>query len=988
MIAERTAKPVKPDVPVGLSVRLHGDEFPADAHTWLPEMSRRQFLELMGASLALAGVGACNRPPEKEIVPYVNPPDRTLDGRALFYATAMSIEGFARGILVESHQGRPTKIEGNPQHPESLGATDAITQAAVLSLYDPDRSRAPRQNGTPATWEAFESEWLALHHEFAASRGTGFALLAEPTTSPTLLRQVHTLLDRFPAGRWYQHTPLARRDREGTQEDYDFSRADVVLAVDADFLAQHPASLRYGRAFASRRRVVDGRVNANRLYAIEPTPTLTGAMADHRLPVSPARMRLVLNAIAQAIGGARDAIPRLSAAEQTFVRDVAADLQRRAPNIVCVAGPEVDSEVHAWAAALNARLGAIGVTVHVLAAMRSDRDSRCAGDLNALTQALTAGEIRALVIAGANPVYTAPTDLAFAAALAKAKWRVHLGSHVDETAVHCDWHLPESHFLETWGDLRAFDGTATIQQPLIAPLYATRSEIELVHFLGEPPSRDGYDLVRETWQTRSGAGAGFDARWTEWLNSGIVGTAESAAARPAKSAELPVLREEPERAIVLLRPDPTIRDGRWSNNGWLQELPKPITNLVWDNAALVSAEFAASHQLAASDVVRLRTPTGDIAAPIWITPGQATDCITLHLGYGRTHAGGVGNGHGVDAYRIRSAASPWCTDVTAIEKIGHGELVSTQHHFRMEGRDIVRVRPVAELSGRADAAGPLPEERRYADQPSLYPEWRYPDYRWAMSIDLATCIGCSACVIACQAENNIPVVGKEQVARGREMHWIRVDRYFAGDLANPQILHQPVPCMQCENAPCELVCPVAATVHSSEGLNDMVYNRCIGTRYCSNNCPYKVRRFNFLDFRAPADSPVSLQKNPGVSVRDRGVMEKCTYCVQRINAARINAEKEMRRIRDGEVRTACQQACPVDAIVFGDLSDPTSAVGRRKREPTNYTLLEELNTRPRTTYLAKTINPRKNEPALEFGAGAPRDLQPGHAAMPPTASVT
>jgi Fe-S-cluster-containing dehydrogenase component len=927
------------------------DEFPDGAGEWPAALSRRQFLELMAGSLALAGLGGCNRPPDKTIVPYVTPPDRELADAAIFYATAMPWEGFARGVLALSRSGRPTKLEGNPAHPDSLGATDALTQAAILSLYDPDRSRAPRRNGQAASWDAFQDEWLRLHRDLSASRGAKLALLTEPTTSPTLLRGVHQLLDRFPAARWFQHTPLPRYDRDGVQDDYDFARADVVLAIDADFLLQHPSSLRYTRAFSERRRIEHGRVNANRLYVIEPAPSITGSMADHRLPASPARTRLLLAALGDALDG-KELPASLSPKERRVLAALARDLHDKAPNVLCVAGPHLEPDLLAWAAALNGRLGAGGVTHHALPAVRSDADPRCAGGLAALTDDMRAGRVGTVIVVGANPGYTAPADVEFGEAIKHVARRIHCGSHVDETAVLCDWHIPESHFLESWSDLRAYDGTGSIAQPLIAPMYQTRSAVEFVFFLGEPPGRDGYDLVRETWQRSPTAGSDFDAAWERWLNAGVIPKTESARQRPTAPSSPAAV--EPAAAAgslaVLIRPDATIRDGRWSNNAWLQELPKVPTQLVWDNAALVSPAFARAHGLENGDVVELSAGKQIVEAPVWITPGHAADCVTVSLGYGRTHAGAVGTGIGYNAYRLRTDAAPSLRTNVALRKLGRKHaLVSTQAHFAMEGRDLVRV---ASASAPAGAAAKQSELR-----PSLYPDVAYRDYRWGMLIDLAVCTGCRACIVACQAENNIPVVGKEQVARGREMHWIRVDTYYLGDLENPQVLHQPVPCMQCENAPCELVCPVAATVHSSEGLNDMVYNRCIGTRYCSNNCPYKVRRFNFLDYRAPRESPVSLQKNPEVTVRARGVMEKCTYCVQRIDAGRIAAQKENRRVRDGEVRTACQQACPAGAIVFGDLNDPAASVVARKAEPTEYALLEELNTRPRTTYLAKTINP-------------------------------
>ncbi|HVS50825.1 MAG TPA: 4Fe-4S dicluster domain-containing protein [Opitutaceae bacterium] len=922
-------------------------EFPAGASEWPAGLSRRQFIELMAASLALAGLGACNRPPDKTIVPYVTPPDRDLVDGALYYATALPWEGYARGVLALSRSGRPTKIEGNPAHPDSLGATDALTQASVLSLYDPDRSRTPRRGGQPVAWSAFEDAWLARHRELLAQRGAGFALLTEPTTSLTELRGIHALLDRFPAAHWYQHTPLARYDRDGMQDDYDFVRADIVLALDTDFLLSHPSSLRYTRAFASRRRLERGRVNANRLYVIEPSLTITGSMADHRLPASPARMRALLTALTDLIEG-KEAAVKLAENERRVLATLARDLREKAPRVVCLASPHGDPALHAWAAATNARLGAAGVTHHALPAVRSDGDARCAGDLAALTMAMQRGDVNTLAIVGANPAYTAPGELEFPAALKRVALSIHLGSHADETAALCAWHLPESHALESWSDLRAYDGTASIVQPLIAPMYLSKSAAEFLFFLADPPVRDGYELVRDTWRQDRADDASFDAAWSGWLRTGAIENSAAARTRPRTTTATPLLSPALDaRALtVLFRPDPTIRDGRWSNNAWLQELPKPLTHLVWDNAAQISPSFAAAQHLENGYLIEVRVNGRAIAAPVWITPGHASDCLTLTLGYGRTHAGSIGNGLGYDAYRLRTHAQLWHNENAAVAKLGRQHpLVSTQTHFAMEGRDLVRVADAAHLVSFA-----------VETPPSLYPDVAYRDYKWGMSIDLGACTGCTACVVACQAENNIPVVGRDQVARGREMHWLRVDTYYAGVAENPRVLHQPVPCMQCENAPCEIVCPVAATVHSAEGLNDMVYNRCIGTRYCSNNCPYKVRRFNFLDYRAPRDSTVHLQQNPDVTVRARGVMEKCTYCVQRIDARRIAAEKENRRVRDGEIRTACQQACPAEAIVFGDLNDPQASVVARKAEPTNYALLGELNTRPRTTYLARLVN--------------------------------
>jgi molybdopterin-containing oxidoreductase family iron-sulfur binding subunit len=932
-------------------------EFPFTAKLGPSELDRRQFVTLMGASLALAGLAGCVRQSADKIVPYVVAPETLVPGHPQFYATALPVEGFARGIVVESHLGRPTKIEGNPDHPESLGATDAMTQAAVLSLYDPDRSRGPRRLAQASDWAAYEAEWQTRGAAFLASGGAGLALLTEPTSSPSLRREIQRVLARFPQARWYQHTPLAGYGIDGLQPDYDFEKADVVFSIGSDCLYRHPAALRYSRAFAQRRRVEHGQVRVNRGYALESTPTVTGAQADCRLPASPARQRVLLDALALAlVHDTPLSASGLSPAEIQFATALLADLRRHAPAVVCVAGPGEEADMQRWALELNRHLGATGRTVRYLPAARSDQDPAAAGNLAALCNTMRRGEVTGLFILGANPAYTAPAELDFPRLLAAVPFTVHHGSHRDETAALCTWHLPESHFLETWADLRAYEGTASILQPLIEPLHASRSDLEVLRLFTAPPGTTAYDIVRETWAQRHDE-ADFELRWNRWLNTGIVdGTAsEPLIAAPAAGSGFPLLAGPAagDLPVLLLQPDATILDGRWANNAWLQELPKPMTHLVWDNAALVSPALATQLGIANGDLLTLSCGTSDLEAAAWIMPGQAEDCVTLSLGYGRTAAGAVGTGRGFNAYRLRAADALWRRAGLQIRPTGRRyALVATQSHFTMEGRDLVRVVSPAALSVPPPVANP-----------TLYPPRPSPGYAWGMSIDLGTCLGCNACIVACQAENNIPVVGKEQVARGREMHWIRVDRYYQGDPANPRVLHQPVPCMQCENAPCELVCPVAATVHSSEGLNDMVYNRCVGTRYCSNNCPYKVRRFNFFDYQAPRDALTSLQKNPDVTIRERGVMEKCTYCVQRINAARITAEKDGRPIRDGEIKTACQQACPAESIVFGNLADPASRVSRRKREPVNYLLLEDLNTRPRTTYLAKVQNPPEGYPA-------------------------
>jgi len=930
------------ELPVELRA-LPTPEFAAEADIWPPGLDRREFLRLMGASLALGGVAGCTRPASL-IVPYVVPPDDTRAGGARFYATAVPVEGFGRGILVESHLGRPTKIEGNPDHPESLGATDAVTQAAILALYDPDRSRVPLRQGAPSSWAAFEADWAARREGLVATRGRGLALLTEPTTSPSLRREIGAFLAAFPEARWYQHTPLPAYSAGGFQADYDFGAARTVLLIGSDCLFRHPACVRYSRALVSLRRPDAAGALGSRLYAVEATPTLSGALADQRLAASPERTRLVLDAIAAAVEGGSPP-SSLHPEEQSFVAAVAADLRRHAPAVACVAGPEQDAAVQAWALALNGRLGSLGRAARLRPAVRSDADPRSAGSLGDLAAALRANDLQALVILGSNPAYTSREFRGLGAELGRVAFTAHLGSHADETAALCGWHLPEAHFLETWGDLRGYDGTATLLQPLIEPLFGGRSALEVLHALHDPAPTAARDLVRATWS--GPGGVAFEVQWARWLARGVVDEAAAEEAAPPAPA-VPALARGggmTGRWLIIV-PDASVLDGRWSNNAWLQELPRPLTQLVWDNAALVSPALAAELGIENGDMLRLEHGTAAAEAAAWVMPGQAPDCVTLSLGYGRTRAGSVGNGHGFDAYPLRSPDEPWLLPNLRVTRTGaRYPLVTTQHHFTMEGRDPVRV----VVAGQGGSAAPDPGTTLY---PAEWPEGRYA---WGMSIDLGACTGCNACVVACQAENNTPVVGKDQVARGREMHWIRIDRYFDGPLEAPRILNQPVTCMQCENAPCEVVCPVGATVHSSEGLNQMVYNRCVGTRYCSNNCPYKVRRFNFLDYRDPPDSPVNLQKNPDVTVRERGVMEKCTYCVQRINAARIAAAKANRPIRDGEIRTACQQACPVEAIVFGNIADPGSRVSAARRRPTNYSLLGELNTRPRTTYLARVV---------------------------------
>ncbi len=971
------------------------DEFPQAARSLVEAVDRRQFLKIMSASMALAGVSGCTRQPDEKIIPYVKQPENVVPGEPLYYATAMPLGDDAIGLLVENHVGRPTKIEGNALHPASLGATDAIAQAAVLGLYDPDRSRAVTQAGEIRPWSALAAEIAAIVQRHGANGGEGLRFLTEAVNSPTAASQMRAILEKLPKAKWHRYQPV-NRDASRTGSQYAFGEildsryrvenADVIFSLDADFLASGPGNVRHAREFATRRRLGAAKTASqamNRLYVVETTPSLTGSMADHRLPLLPLEIESVTYALARALG--LDAPePKGIEKHAAWIKAAAADLEASKGRALVVPGEYQSPIVHAYAHRINHALGASGATVVYTRPVEADPvlhdDS-----LRELAGDMAAGKVETLVILGGNPAYDSAADVAFAKHLEKVKTRIHYGSREDETGLLCHWHVPASHFLESWSDTRAFDGTASIIQPLVAPLYDSKTIHEvLALFLGQADATS-YDLVRAYWQKETGTdGEAFETQWRRWLHDGIIPDSEfgpqkvalradwrahhsemgrrPTSTRPADRAAAPVPAEVAASASaipgvgmeILFRPDPTVFDGRYANNAWLQELPKPLTKLAWDNAALLSPATAAEIGVGNDDVVEITYAGRTIEAPVFLFPGQAANAVTLHLGYGRRAGGEVANGRGFDAYALRPSSNPWSGDGAVLRKTGKKyTLVCTQDHQTMEGRNLVRTGTIEEYRKHPHFV----HEGQHVADISLYPEHEYNGYSWGMTIDLNACIGCNACMVACQAENNIAVVGKEDVERGREMHWIRLDRYFEGDLDNPRMYHQPVPCMQCENAPCEPVCPANATVHSDEGLNDMVYNRCVGTRYCSNNCPYKVRRFNFRLYTDWNTEQAKLQRNPDVSVRSRGVMEKCTYCVQRINYSRIQAKREGRKIRDGEIVTACQQVCPTEAIVFGDINDPKSLVSLRKADDKNYTLLDDVNTRPRTSYLAALKNP-------------------------------
>lgn len=957
-------------------------EFPSQASEFTDPVGRRKFLKLMGASLALAGLTACTRQPDEYIAPYVRQPEGVVPGQSLYFATAMPINGIATGLLVQSHEGRPTKVEGNPDHPASLGATDRLAQASVLQLYDPDRSQTVTYIGDERPYSAFLG---AVRREMVAQsgiNGSGLRILTGHVTSPTFGEQMKALLTEYPSAKWYQYEP-AGRDlvREGARlafgqyvnTHYRFDRANVVLSFDADFLASGPGSLKYARDFMSKRKLEGGAIPTNRLYTVECTPSSTGAKSDHRLPLKPSEVESLARSIAAKLdagsGSGADTAP------DRWVDAVVKDLRANAGSSIVIAGEYQSPVVHALAHAINNALGNTGKTVvHTDPIEISPVDGLA--QIRDLATDMEAGQVDVLLIVGCNPVYDAPADLDFAKKLEKVRVRFHSGLYKDETYQLCQWHVPEAHYLESWSDARAFDGTVSIIQPLIAPLYNGKTSHEVLAAFTDQPERASYEIVRAYWKTQMGGSDDeFDKKWRRVLHDGLIANSALpektfAASTSAASASQPASSQGGYE--VIFRPDPNIYDGRFSNLGWLQELPKTFSSLTWDNAAIVSVATARALGVRVetgikggdhvSDTIRVEHQGRTLAdVPVWIMPGQPDGCITLHLGYGRSRAGRVGTGAGFNAYAVRTTNNAWSISGAQVGK-GSGTkiLASTQLHFVMEGRDVVRSGTVEHYREHPSLA---PESHgAHHGAESLYEPWEYKGYAWGMTIDQNSCIGCNACMVACQSENNIPVVGKEQVERSREMHWLRVDTYYKGDTVNPEMYFQPVPCQQCENAPCEVVCPVGATVHSAEGLNDMVYNRCVGTRYCSNNCPYKVRRFNFLLFQDFTTPHLQLVRNPEVSVRSRGVMEKCTYCVQRIMTAKITSEREDRSVRDGEVKTACQQVCPTEAITFGDINNKESRVAKLKSEERNYSLIEELNTKPRTTYLGAVRNPN---PELE-----------------------
>ena len=984
-------------------------EFPQHASEWVDSVSRRGFMKLMGASIALAGLTGCTKQPDEPIYPYVKQPEDLVLGKPVYFATAHPFPMGSVPLLVKSEAYRPIKVDGNPEHPMNHGTTDAITQGTLLGLYDPDRSQRVLYRGENRSYDNFLAEFTAMLESKKSSGGEGLYFLSGTVVSPTLAAQWKSASAKYPKAKWLQYEPVNRDSARAASKQafgdfydaqYKLDAADVILSLDADFLSgiQHPGFLKLAADYARRRSLNPG-VEMNRMYVVESTPSTTGFKAEHRLRMRASQMEGFAAALASALG-AGSASPGAASSgagwtdEQTaYLNAAAKDLKANAGKCVVVPGEQAALGVHLAAIAMNQALGNVGKTV-VYTETVNPMPTVQIDEMKQLIDDLNAGKVDWLVMFDTNPIYSAPADLNFEKAMGHAKTVAYLSPYLDETAQVCDWHINGNHYLEMWSDARAYDGTVSIVQPMIDPLYGGKTAHHIVQAMLDEPDLSPMNAVRENWKSvLGGKGGDADAAWRKALHDGwIADTAFAPKTVGAKStASSAVAAADANAMEVIFRPDPNLYDGRYANLGWMQELPKPITNLSWDNAALMSIQTMAQLHAKESDVVEIEYRGRKIKASALVVPGHPDQSITVYLGSGRRNAGRVGTGQGFNAYPIRLSSAPLFAVGANVKKTGETyECVVTKSHYidnrdafarsygneeeakdvkpdttphSLEGREaehrqIIRFATLEEYKKNPDFATTGEDRETPAKSMTLFPLWDYTKgYAWALSIDLNSCVGCNACIVSCYAENNLAVVGRHQVKVGRDMQWIRVDTYFEGDLDQPKAYFQPMTCQMCENAPCEQVCPVGATVHSPEGLNLMAYQRCVGTRYCSNNCPYKVRRFNWLLFSDYTTESLKLMRNPDVSVRSRGVMEKCTYCVQRIEAAKIRADKENRAVADGEIVTACQQACPTQAITFGNINDRNSRVSKIKAQTRNYTVLADLNTRPRTSYIAGVVNP-------------------------------
>ncbi|HUY95579.1 MAG TPA: TAT-variant-translocated molybdopterin oxidoreductase [Terracidiphilus sp.] len=956
-------------------------EFPAAAQEWVDPVSRRGFMKLMGASMALAGLAGCTKQPDEPIYPYVKAPEDLILGKPNFFATAYPFPTGGVPTLVKSDEFRPIKVDGNPEHAYNQGGSDVFTQGSLLDLYDPDRSSKVLYRGEERGFEEFIE---AFRDAAAASKdGTGIYFLSATITSPTLARQWQEVQKAYPKAKLAQYDPALAGTAfsQGVTPQFALAGADVIVSLDADFLsgAAYPGFHRLVRDYAARRKTP---ANINRLYAIESSPTTTGFKAEHRLPLRASEVPAFAAALAAAVGVSGVSAPSYgwTDEQQKYLAAVVKDLEANAGKSAVIPGLYHDPVVAALALAINQKLGNIGKTVLIGSQPLNPLPGDQLAEFKDLVADLNAGKVDWLVILNANPIYTAPFDLDFPGAFNNAKTVVHLGSHVDETGQISHWHIPAAHGMEMWSDVRSYDGTVSIVQPMIDPLFRGKSAHQILQAMLNEPLYSPYEAVRDTW--RPVIKGDFEAGWRKALHDGWI---ENTAFDTKGNADIALKGQIPTPAPkdsleIIFRPDPNVYDGRYANVGWLQELPKPVVNLAWDNAAIVSGATLTKWGMEEDDIIEIAVGKGKVKAPVIVAPGHPDDSITVYLGYGREFAGRVGGGQGFNAYLLRNTWAPFYAAGSFKKVAGKWGVAITKSHYQdhrgkaaggegsgnnsLEGdealgpRGIIRYSTLAEWKENPGFAN---EGKERTDMgTSLFPNWVYRDNAWGMSVDMASCTGCNACIVSCYAENNIAVVGKQQVRIGRDMQWLRIDTYFEGDLSAPKAHFQPMFCQQCENAPCEQVCPVGATVHSPEGLNLMVYNRCVGTRYCSNNCPYKVRRFNFLLYSDFETESLKLMRNPDVSVRSRGVMEKCTYCVQRIQEAKINADKQNRAIRDGEIRTACQQACPAEVFTFGNINDKESRVAKLRADERTYQVIADINTRPRTTYVAGVINPNSD----------------------------
>ncbi len=965
-------------------------EFPSAAQEWIDPVSRRGFLKVMGASLALAGLAGCTKQPDEPIYPYVKAPEDLVLGKPMYFATAHPFPTGAVPLLVKSDEFRPIKIDGNPEHAYNRGGSDPFSQGTLLDLYDPDRSQHVMFQEERRSWAEFAE---ALQQKVAASKdGTGIYFLSATIISPTLARQWSEVQKAWPKAKLVQYDPAIAGTwlEDGLSVQYDLSQADVIVSLDADFLsgASYPGFHKLVRDYAERRKQPEN--GMNRLYAVESTPTTTGMKAEHRLGLRASEIPAFAAELAAAVGVPGVSAPSYAWTEEQkkFLAALAADLKANAGKCAVIPGLYQDSSVAALAIAINIVLGNVGKTVFVASNPAIPLSSDQLGDFKALVADLNVGKVDWLVILNANPIYDAPADLDFGKAFGKANVVAHLGSHYDETGHEAHWHIPAAHYLEYWSDARAYDGTVSIVQPMVDPLYGGKTAHDVFQSLLSEPMLSAYQAVRQTWQ--STIKGDFEVGWRKALHDGWIAVEINenrlVAPPPVKTSvdvafhgAIPAPTPKDSLEIVF-RPDPNVYDGRFANVGWLQELPKPVTNLSWDNAAIMSGATLTKNNLEEDDIIEITVGNGRVKAPVIVAPGHPDNSITVYLGYGR-QVGRVAGGAGFSAYQIRNSWAPFYATGSMRKIEGKWGTAITKSHFRDDRgeafgqpkgqnnnsleadeaigeRGIIRYATLEEFKKNPNFAHEGEGRETPERDTSLFPNWSYNEANaWAMSIDMNSCTGCNACIVSCYAENNIAVVGKQQVRIGRNMQWLRIDTYFEGDLSAPRAHFQPMACQHCENAPCEQVCPVGATVHTPEGLNTMVYNRCVGTRYCSNNCPYKVRRFNFLLFSDYDTESLKLMRNPDVSVRSRGVMEKCSYCVQRINAAKIEADKDNRKIRDGEIVTACQQACPANAITFGNINDKESKVSKLRAQQRSYQVIADINTRPRTTYVAEVLNP-------------------------------